>query len=135
MITPIADDESVLTIRAMNTVLYCQYYAQTLIFYEQILGLPRTFSKDWLVEFQVAAAAFLSVADQRRASIDSAHGKGLTLTFQVDDARASHEQLCARGATVTVLGPRPWDAQGFLLHDPEGTRIEIWAPSASNDTC
>jgi len=121
--------EPVLPMRAMNTVLYCRHYAQTLAFYDEVLRLPRGFANDWFVEFKVAREAFLSVADQRRASIDSAHGKGLTLTFQVEDVRASHEQLCARGATPTAPGPRPWGAEGFLLHDPEGTRIEIWAPS------
>ncbi|MFT5176378.1 MAG: catechol 2,3-dioxygenase-like lactoylglutathione lyase family enzyme [Gammaproteobacteria bacterium] len=119
----------------MNTVLYCQHYAQTLAFYEHVLGLQRTFSKDWFVEFRVAQEAFLSVADQNRATISSAQGKGLTLTFQVDDVRASHDQLHARGATLTAVGPRPWGAQGFLLHDPEGTRIEIWAPSLTTATC
>ena len=122
-------DNSVWPMRAMNTVLYCQHYAQTLAFYGHVLGLPRTVVKDWFVEFQVAHEAFLSVADQNRATIKSAQGKGLTLTFQVDDVRARHEQLRARGAITTALGPRPWAAQGFLLHDPEGTRIEIWAPS------
>ncbi len=124
--------EPVLPMRAMNTVLYCRYYEQTLAFYGEVLCLPRGFANDWFVEFKVAREAFLSVADQRRASIESAHGKGLTLTFQVEDVRVSHEQLRARGATPTAPGPRPWGAEGFLLHDPEGTRIEIWAPSAES---
>ena len=118
-----------LLVRAMNTVLYCQHYAQTLAFYDQVLRLPRGFANDWFVEFKVAREAFLSVADQRRASIDSAHGQGLTLTFRVDDVRATHEQLRGRGAAPGAPGPRPWGAQGFVLHDPEGTRIEIWAPA------
>ena len=124
--------EPVLPMRAMNTVLYCRHYAQTLAFYGEVLCLPRGFVSDWFVEFKVAREAFLSVADQRRASIDSAHGKGLTLTFRVEDVRVSHEQLRARGATPTAPGPRPWGAEGFLLHDPEGTRIEIWAPSVKS---
>ena len=127
-------DESAVPIRAMNTVLYCRHFAQTLAFYGDVLRLPRGFANDWFVEFKVAREAFLSVADERRSSIDSAQGKGLTLTFQVGDVRASHGQLCARGATPTALGPRPWGTQGFLLHDPEGTRIEIWAPSDSTAT-
>lgn len=120
---------TVLPIRSMNIVLYCRHYAQTLQFYEHVLGLPRSFANDWFVEFEVAREAFLSVADQRRATINSAQGQGLTVTLQVDDVRASHAQLQARGATPGAPGPRPWGAQGFVLHDPEGTRIEIWAPS------
>ena len=122
---------TVLPIRAMNTVLYCRHYAQTLAFYDHVLGLPRSFANDWFVEFKVADEAFLSVADQHRASLHSAQGQGLTLSFKVDDVCASHAQLQARGATPGAPGPRPWGAQGFLLHDPEGTRIEIWAPSST----
>ena len=115
--------------RAMNTVLYCEHFVETLAFYDEVMQLPRGFANDWFVEFKVAQEAYLSVADQRRASIDSAQGKGLTLTFRVDDVLACHRQLCARGAVSSAPGARPWGAQGFLLHDPEGTRIEIWAPS------
>ena len=121
-------DESALPMRAMNTVLYCRHYERTLTFYEQVVGLRRSFANDWFVEFKVAREAYLSVADQRRASIDSAQGKGLTLSLRVDDVAVSHRQLRARGATPSAPGPRPWGAQGFWLHDPEGTRIEIWAP-------
>ena len=122
-------DEAALPMRAMNTVLYCENFAQTLAFYDDVLRLPRGFSKDWFVEFQVAREAYLSIADRRRASIDSARGAGLTLTFQVADVRVSYQQLRARGASPSAVGPRPWGSEGFLLHDPEGTRIEIWAPS------
>ena len=141
----------------MNTVLYCQHYAQTVAFYEHVLGLQRTLVKDWFVEFRVAQQAFLSIADQNHATINSAQGKGLTLTFQVEDVHpgplsdvvhsggvvplcdenlaGGHEQLRARGATLTAVGARPWGAQGFLLRDPEGTRIEIWAPSLATSEC
>ena len=115
--------------RAMNTVLYCEHFVETLAFYDEVMQLPRGFANDWFVEFKVAQEAYLSVADQRRASIDSAKGKGLTLTLRVDDVLACHRQLCARGAVPSAPGTRPWGAEGFLLHDPEGTRIEIWAPS------
>ena len=117
------------TVRHMNTVLYCEHFVETLAFYDEVMQLPRGFANDWFVEFKVAQQACLSVANEQRASIQSAHGKGLTLTFQVDDVAAYHRQLCARGATPSSPGARPWGAEGFLVHDPEGTRIEIWAPS------
>ncbi len=113
----------------MNTVLYCEHFDQTLAFYDNVFCLPRGFANDWFVEFEVAANACLSIADQRRASINSSHGRGLTLTFRVDDVLAEHQRLRARGASPSEPGPRPWGAQGFLLFDPEGTRIEIWAPA------
>lgn len=112
----------------MNTVLYCEHFEQTLAFYDDVLCLPRGFANDWFVEFEVAANVRLSIADQRRATIDSSHGQGLTLTFRIDDVFAEYQRLRECGALPSEPGPRPWRAQGFLLFDPEGTRIEIWAP-------
>jgi len=112
----------------MNTVLYCRRFPETVAFYEQMLGLTRGHSNDWFVEFQVAPGAFLSVADERRASVKTASGAGITLTLRVEDARALHALLQTRGGDPPPVGARPWGAEGFLLHDPEGTRLEIWSP-------
>ena len=112
----------------MNTVLYCRHWRAMLAFYEQVLGLRRGYANEWFVEFQVAPAAYLSIADDTRASIKSAAGAGITITLRVEDVARAHAQLCARGVTPSPVGPRPWGARGFLLHDPEGNRIEFWAP-------
>jgi len=112
----------------MNTVLYCRRFADTLSFYDTVLALPRTLSRDWFVEFRIAAGCFLSLADERRASVKSAGGAGITLSLRVDDVHAFRDALAQRGAGPPPVGPRPWGAEGFLLHDPEGTRIEVWAP-------
>jgi len=116
-------------IQAMNTVLYCRRFTDTVRFYDRVLALPRGASRDWFVEFRVAEGCFLSVADERRASVKSAGGAGLTLTLRVDDVGRFRETLRARGARPPPVGPRPWGTAGFLLHDPEGTRIEIWSPA------
>jgi uncharacterized glyoxalase superfamily protein PhnB len=114
----------------MNTVLYCRRWRETVAFYEQVLGLERAFANDWFVELRVGVGAFLSLADERRASIRSAGGAGITLSLRVDDVHRFRHALATRGATTTPVGARPWGALGFLLHDPEGTRIEVWAPAA-----
>lgn len=113
----------------MNTVLYCRRFADTVRFYENVLGLPRTLGRDWFVELRVGVGCFLSLADERRARVKSAGGAGITLTLRVDDVHAFRDLLAARGVEPPPVGSRPWGAQGFLLHDPEGTRIEVWAPA------
>lgn len=115
---------------AMNTVLYCRRFQDTVAFYEHMLGLSRCHSNDWFVEFQIAPGAFLSVADERRATVKTAAGAGITVTLRVADVRGLHALLLGRGAEPPPVGARPWGAQGFLLRDPEGTRVEIWSPVA-----
>ena len=114
---------------AINTVLYCRCFQRTLTFYQQTLGLRPGFRTDWFVEFEVAPGACLSVADDRRATVKAAAGAGITVTLRVADVRAFHAQLVARGESPPPVGARPWGAEGFLLRDPEGTRIEIWSPA------
>ena len=51
---------------ALNAILYCRRFSETVRFYEQTLGLTPGHASDWLVEFEVAPGAFVSVADDRR---------------------------------------------------------------------
>jgi catechol 2,3-dioxygenase-like lactoylglutathione lyase family enzyme len=118
---------------AMNTVLYCRRFAQTVDFYERVLALPRGYANEWFVEFRVAPGACLSVAHEDRTSVETAHGAGITLTLRADDIRACHAALSARGAAPPPVGPRPFGAEGFVIRDPEGTRVEFWAPVAGGD--
>jgi catechol 2,3-dioxygenase-like lactoylglutathione lyase family enzyme len=109
-----------------NTILYCRNWQPTVEFYRDRLGLEIHFQNDWLVEFQVAGDSFVSIADVAQATIASAAGQGITLSFQVDDAVRVHRELTAAGVSPTAIR-RIWGAQAFYLFDPEGHRIEIWA--------
>ena len=93
----------------INTVIYCRTWQRTVDFYERVLGLPRSFTNDWFVEFRVAPGACLSLADEGRASIKSASGAGLTLTFRVTDIHGWHALLTERGASPPPVEPRPFE--------------------------
>src|SRR5262245_8050192 len=116
------------SLKSTNTILYCQYWSETVDFYQNQLQLPVTFASDWFVEFQLTGAAHLSVADERRATIKSSGGAGLTLTLQVDDADQAWQVLRQRGLTLGPLKNHAWGARVFYFFDPEGHRLEIWSP-------
>src|SRR4051794_31270024 len=80
--------------QTVNTILYCQRWQETVDFYQQCLNLPINFASDWFVEFSLTATARLSVADERRATIKSSTGTGLTLTFQVENIQKAWQNLC-----------------------------------------
>ena len=121
MVTPSARIETV------NTILYCRHWHECVQFYEG-LGFARTFSNDWFVEFRLNSGACLSVADQRRASIKSAAGQGITMTFQVSDLDKVWNDLQAQGYAPESIAEHRWDARRFYLFDPEGNRLEFWQP-------
>jgi len=111
----------------MNVILYCRHWRETVEFYRDRLDLPVSFQSDWLVEFQVADTACLSVADERRARVKSAAGAGVTVTLHVGDADAAHARLEAAGLEIGPVRTHPWGARLFRFHDPEGHRLEVWS--------
>jgi catechol 2,3-dioxygenase-like lactoylglutathione lyase family enzyme len=112
-----------------NTILYCRAWTETVAFYRDRLGFPVTHATDWFVEFAVTTGARLSLADERRATVKSAGGAGITLTFEVADAAATWQALHAAGVNPGPIKDHAWGAQVFYLRDPEGHRLEIWSPS------
>ncbi len=116
-----------LTPSTVNTILYCAGWEAVGAFYRDRLGFPITYASAWFVEFAPTATARLSIADARRATVKSAHGQGITLTFQVDDADAVWAELHAAGLQPTPCRDHAWGARVFYLRDPEGHRLEIWS--------
>lgn len=118
---------SLLQPKTANTILYCCAWAETVAFYRDRLQLPVTYTSDWFVEFELTRGARLSIADERRATIHSSGGAGITLTLQVDDANAAWQTLHAAGIAVGKPRDHAWGARVFYLRDPEGHRLEVWS--------
>jgi uncharacterized glyoxalase superfamily protein PhnB len=116
-------------IKTANTILYCRQWRETVDFYQRRLGLPVTFASSWFVEFRLSDTARLSVADERRASVKSAGGAGITVTLQVESADLARRALQHSGLTPGPVKDHPWGARVFYLADPEGHRLEFWSPA------
>ena len=112
-----------------NTILYCKEWEKTVGFYRDQLGLPIIFSTDFFVEFRLNAMSRLSIANEKRSSIKSCGGMGITITLEVDDIEAVRGYVEKVGLKPTELKKHPWDARVFYIFDPEGHRIEIWQSS------
>lgn len=120
----------------LNTILYCREWDATVRFYRETLRLPVLFSTEWFVEFDVNGASRLSIADERRASVKSCGGNGITLALQVADVEAAWKRAQEKGLEPTAIKGHAWNARTFFLFDPEGHRIEVWQrvpPCAQGD--
>lgn len=114
-------------IDCVNTIIYCRRWHECVTFYRDGLGFEETFSNDWFVELAVTRSARLSVADARRASVESAEGRGVTVTLKVADIRAARNALATRGLVPGEVRRHPWGADVFYLRDPDGNRVELWS--------
>jgi len=110
-----------------NTILYCKKWQETVDFYRYRLKLPINFASDWFVEFKLTETAHLSVADERRATIKSCGGAGITLTLQVESINEVWEYLHNNGLPLEPVQEHSWGAHVFYFLDPEGHRIEVWS--------
>lgn len=91
-----------------------------------MLGLAVNHETDGRVEIHPPGRALLGIADDRRASISSAEGRGLALARQVRDLDEMHALLNQNGIEVSPIRPA-WGARACCPDDPEGGRIVIVA--------
>lgn len=112
-------------IKTSNTILYCRKWEQTVEFYKNVLDLEVNFSNEWFVEFILNSQARLSIADQKKSSIKSGCGAGITVCLQVDDVEVMHKRLEKVGVHPTPIRAL-WESQVFYVRDPEGNRLEFW---------
>lgn len=115
-----------LNIKVSNTILYCQKWDEVVAFYQSQLKLEINSSKEWFVEFKLTDQAFLSVANESRASIKSSNGQGVTITFEVADIEATYSFLDENGCNPSSIKNHAWGARVIHVYDPEGNRLEFW---------
>ena len=118
----------------INTILYCRQWDDMVRFYKDCLGLPVVLANEWFMEFRLTPTARLSIADERRSTVKSAAGKGITLTVEVNDVNRVHQRMQDLGLNPTRIRRHPWDAWVFNLFDPEGNRLEIWQADETGPT-
>lgn len=119
--------KEMIAIKSSNTILYCHNWKETVHFYKKLLNLPVITSLDWFVEFQITDTSRLSVADETKTTITSNYGKGITLTFEVEDLRFIRSNLDKNGLRYSTKTSRAWAARMIHVYDPEGNRVEFWA--------
>jgi predicted enzyme related to lactoylglutathione lyase len=116
-------------IQTVNIILYCKKWNETVAFYRDQLKLPTLSSTDWFVEFELNEYTRLSVADEARATVKSAEGRGITISLQVANLEEVRLKLMEAGLGLTPI-KEIWGSQTSYLHDPEGNRLELWAGQA-----
>jgi catechol 2,3-dioxygenase-like lactoylglutathione lyase family enzyme len=116
-----------LKIASSNTILYCNNWKACVHFYQDILKFKTSFAKDdWFRELVVNDNAHISLANVAHCTIPSGEGRGVTLSWQVEELEELRAYLQAQGIKVSEITSTSWRAPWFYAWDPEGHRIEFW---------
>ncbi len=128
MVAQVSYEKTMLTgkIKRSNTILYCQNWDAMVRFYRDVLNFVIHHQTDWFVEFQIVGNSYLSIANAANASIQSADGNGITLSWQVEDVESAYNMLNEFGVKTSQI-KSIWGAKAFYFFDPEGHRVELWA--------
>jgi predicted enzyme related to lactoylglutathione lyase len=113
-------------IKTSNIILYCTKWYETVAFYRDTLKCPTLFSNEWFVEFSLTDTARLSVANEKKSTVKSCQGKGITICLQIEDIDVTHASMEASGLKPTMI-KEIWKSRLFYIYDPEGNRIEFWS--------
>lgn len=98
-------------------------------FYMRYFDFRLVFESDWYIELIAPDAPGIGVSftlPQREIG-EFYNGKGVILSFEVDDVDAEHDRLKAAGLEIYQdLQDKPWGERSFVVHDPNGVHIYIY---------
>lgn len=109
---------------------------ETAAFYEDLLGMVRHFNSDWFVILTHADIEGLEFGILQRdhaivpTDVRSAPA-GVIVTFVVADCDEVHRKaLAANAVIIEPPADMPYGQRRMLLRDPDGTVLDISAPTA-----
>jgi predicted enzyme related to lactoylglutathione lyase len=115
-------------VRALSVVyLYVKNMERAKAFYEDVLGLTLEGDHDWVeTTFPGGTRFALHLSHEGAAEPSSS---GIHVDFEVPDIDAAAERLRAAGVEVGEIHRQPYGSF-FTFVDPEGYRLELFAPAA-----
>jgi len=114
-----------MVIKTFNTILYCRNWEETVRFYRDILALNVSFSNEWFVEFELNSMSSISVANEKKATVKSGEGKGITISLRIDYLYKIYHYLQENQYNPTPI-KKIWGTSSFLYIILIGNRIEFW---------
>lgn len=98
-------------------------------FYIKHFNFQLVYESDWYIELVLPEmpSAGISFTLPQRDEGEFFNGKGLILSFEVDDVDAEYRRLKAAGLVIyQELQDKPWGERSFVIDDPNGVHIYIY---------
>lgn len=97
-------------------------------FYIEHFGFELVYESDWYIELlSPSLAAGISFTLPQRDAGEFFNGKGLILSFEVEDVDKEYERLKQEGLSIRQeLQNKPWGERSFVVDDPNGVHLYIY---------
>jgi lactoylglutathione lyase len=130
--------ESTSPVRELRVALTVEDFAQALVFYRDVLGLPVRMSWDepsGTGAILEAGAATLEILSPDQAELSDRIEVGrrvagpVRLALEVEDSQLTAEELVARGAELLAAAREtPWGDLNARVQAPDGMQLTLFTP-------
>ncbi|HWR39209.1 MAG TPA: VOC family protein [Patescibacteria group bacterium] len=116
-------------IHRMDTTFSTEKLQESKEFYIKYFNFVLVYESDWYIELISAENQGMGVSftlPQREVG-EFFNGKGIVLSFEVDDVDAEFSRLQALGLdNLTEIQDKPWGERSFVVDDPNGVHLYIY---------
>jgi predicted enzyme related to lactoylglutathione lyase len=98
-------------------------------FYMRHFHFKLVYESDWYIELVAPGlpTTGISFTLPQRDEGEFFNGKGLILSFEVDDVDAEYQRLQEAGlVTYQKMQDKPWGERSFVINDPNGVHIYLY---------
>lgn len=106
--------------------------AESRDFFVKFFGMHSVFEANWVAMLARTEGGPIALGLMTRdhpsvpPGPEEFDGKGMIMTFQVEDAAADHKRLHTAGAPITYgLATEPWGQKRFMVRDPSGILVDV----------
>ncbi len=131
--TNLAAEETIVppfSIKENILMLYYKDITEVVPFYEQTLGLPKTFNQDWVKIYRLTATSSVALVQEGEGSFHRAQAdNAVMLSIVTEDVDAWYERLKQDQGIVflkDIYNNEHAPIRAFLVEDPGGYSIEFF---------
>lgn len=115
--------------RRMDLTISTRKLQESKEFYMKYLGFELVFENDWYIELLAEGSTTMGVSfvQPDLAAGEKFTGKGMILSFEVEDVDAEYARLKKIGIMICEeLKDKPWGERSFVINDPNGVHLYIY---------
>lgn len=115
-------------IKRVDTTFHTEKMQESKEFYMENFGFELAFESDWYIELVTPEKdAGVSFTLPQREEGEFFNGRGVILSFEVEDADLEYARLESEGVTIYQgIQDKPWGERSFVVNDPNGVHIYIY---------